>query len=69
MSADKRYFEGSEHAKLYVSSRPTLPKEIIVAIKEYLLKKRYFMLCILTNTHLKENESSAFKLLNNLGSK
>ena len=36
MGEDKRYFETEEHVRLYVEARPTVPANLVTAIKQYL---------------------------------
>jgi len=40
MSGEKRFFEGDEHVKLYVTSRPSVPLKIVTKITEYLKENR-----------------------------
>lgn len=40
MSGEKRFFEGDEHVKLYVSSRPSVPTKIVTKITDYLKQNR-----------------------------
>jgi len=40
MSGEKRFFEGDEHVKLYVDSRPSVPTKLVTKITEYLKQNR-----------------------------